>query len=103
STCAACQSSRWFLATLVSEAAESGVAVRLLSDAPAGEGELAFAGALGLDPAAVVPVNLRTLRVRRVPTIVLVDQNGEIHYAREGAMPGADQQDLLRSLTSLTR
>ncbi|HKV99538.1 MAG TPA: hypothetical protein VJN96_06935 [Vicinamibacterales bacterium] len=103
STCAVCRSSVPFLTTLAREAAASGVAVRLLSSAPVAPDERAFAGTWGLDPAAIVGVDLRSMRVKQVPTIVLVDREGEIHYAREGAIPAAAQDELLHRLSSLTR
>lgn len=102
-TCAVCRSAAPFLARAVTEAARSGVAVRLLSGAAAQEDELVYARLLGLDDSALLPVDFKTIRVRRVPTVVLVDRTGEIHYAREGAMPAADQADFLRRLASLTR
>lgn len=103
STCAVCRSAVPFLTTLVREAAADGVAVRLVSSAPVAPDERAFAETWGLDPAAIVGVDLRSMRVRHVPTIVLVDREGEIHYAREGAIPAAAQDELLRRLSSLTR
>jgi hypothetical protein len=66
------------------------------------ESELAFARGLGLVDGQVAPVDLRTLRLRRVPTIVLVDRHGAIHYALEGAVPASDQEDVIKRLISLT-
>ena len=103
STCAVCRSSVTFLTKLVREAAAAGVAVRLLSSAPVAPDELAFAQGIGLGPAEVVAVDMRTIRVARVPTIVLVDREGEIRYAREGAIPAAEQDGLLSTLSSLAR
>jgi hypothetical protein len=103
STCAVCRSSVPFLATLVRKAAASGVAVRLMSSAPVAPDERAFAETWGLDPAAIIGVDLRSMRVKHVPTVVLVDREGEIHFAREGAIPAAAQDELLNRLSSLTR
>lgn len=103
STCAVCQSSVPFLTTLVREAAASGVAVRLLTSTPVAPDELAYAQATGLSAAEVVGVDLHALRVKRVPTLVLVDREGAIHYAHEGAVPAVEQEALLRRLPSLTR
>jgi thiol-disulfide isomerase/thioredoxin len=103
STCAVCRSSVPFLARLVQEAAASGVAVRLVSSAPVLPAEVAFAQALGLGATELVGVDVRTLRVKQVPTVVLVDRAGDIRYAREGAVPAVDQDELLRTLSSLTR
>ena len=98
-----CRSSVPFLARLVQEAAASGVAVRLVSSAPVSPDELAFAQALGLGATELVGVDVRTLRVKQVPTVVLVDRAGDIRYAREGAVPAVEQDELLRTLSSLTR
>lgn len=103
STCTVCQRSVPFLAQLVREAARAGVQVRLLSSAPLTSDELAYARALGLDPTQVVATDWKTLRVKRVPTLVLVNQRGEIDYAREGSVPALEQEDLLRQLRSLMR
>lgn len=103
STCEVCQRSAGFLSRLASQTASAGGAVRLVSSAPVAEGELAFARALGLADGQVAPVDLKTLRVRRVPTIVLVDRQGAIHYAREGAVAASDQEDVIKTLISLTR
>lgn len=103
STCTVCQRSVPFLAQLVRESARAGVQVRLLSNAPLTPDELAYARALGLDSTQVVVADWRTLRVKRVPTLVLVNQRGEIDYAREGSVPALEQEDLLRRLRSLTR
>jgi hypothetical protein len=103
STCEVCQRSSPFLRALAAEAAQAGVGVRLLSSDPVPQNERMFAGALGLADAQVVPVDLKTLRLRRVPTILLVDRQGAIRYAREGAVPAAEQQDVVRTVISVTR
>jgi hypothetical protein len=103
STCAVCQRLVPFFRRLVDGAEKSGIHVRLVSASPLNPAELAFARALGLGDDDVAPVDVKSLRLQRVPTIVLVDQRGEIHYAREGAVPAGEQGDLLRRMTSLTK
>lgn len=103
STCEVCQRSSAFLRRLAGESAGAGADVRLITSAPVAEGELAFARTLGLPDGQVAPVDLKTLRLRRVPTIVLVDRRGAIHYAREGAVPASDQEDVIKTVISLTR
>jgi thioredoxin-related protein len=102
STCEVCQRSAGFLRRLAGETAVAGGTVRLVSSTPVVESELAFARGLGLVDGQVAPVDLRTLRLRRVPTIVLVDRHGAIHYALEGAVPASDQEDVIKRLISLT-
>jgi len=103
STCSVCQRSVPYFRRIFDEAARDGIPVRLLSSAPLDPAELDFARGLGLRDEDVVPVDHKTLRLRRVPTIVLVDQRGEIHYAREGAVPAGEQGELLRRMTSLVQ
>jgi hypothetical protein len=103
STCEVCQRSSGFLRRLAAEASTAGVNVRLVSSTPVVGSELAFARVLGLGDAQVAPVDLKTVRLRRVPTIVLVDRSGEIHYARESAVPPSEQEDVIKTLVSLTR
>lgn len=104
SSCAASERSAAFLKRLVTTVgAAPNVRVRLLTAAPASPQELDFARRLGLDATQVTAVDLSTLRVRQVPSLVLVDGHGEIHYAREGAVPASRQEDVVRSMTSLAR
>ena len=103
STCPVCRQSVPLLGRLIQESRAAGVQVRLLSVAPVADDELTYAQAIGLDASQVVGANLKALRVKRVPTVVLVDRQGEIHYAREGAAPTAELEDFLRQLTPLTR
>jgi hypothetical protein len=103
STCAVCRSAVPFLTTLVREAAAHGVAARLISGTPDARDEVAFAETFGLGGGAIVGADFRSLRVKRVPTIVLVDRDGVIHSAREGAIPAAAQAEWLRTLSSLSR
>jgi len=103
STCPACQRSSLLFKQLVAEANTVGVASRLVSGVPVAAEEMAYARGLGLTQEEVVGVDLQKLRVRLVPTIVLVDRRGEIHYAWEGAVPVGQQADLLRRMTSLSR
>jgi hypothetical protein len=77
--------------------------VRLVTAGPAAPQEIEFARGLGLEAGQVTAVDLSTLRVRTVPSFVLVDDKGGIHYAREGAVPASQQEDVLRTMTSLTR
>jgi hypothetical protein len=103
STCEVCQRSSGFLRRLAGESASAGMGVRLISSTPLAESELVFARVLGLADGQVAPVDLKTLRLRRVPTIVLADRQGAIHYAREGAVPASEQEDVIKRLISLTR
>lgn len=103
STCDACQRSAPAFKELVGEAVREGMAVRLISAAPVAAREADFARALGLTDADVVGLPLATLRLKHVPTIVVVDRAGAIHYVREGAVSEHDKEGLFRDLAALTR
>jgi len=100
STCPVCRQSVPSFIRLVEKSKAAGVQVRLLSVAPVAEDELAYAKAIGLDTTEVVGADLKALRVKRVPTVVLVNSQGEIQYAREGATPTMELEDFVRRLTS---
>jgi thioredoxin-related protein len=104
STCSASGRSAEFLRRLVATVeALPHVRVRMVTAAPVAAQELEFARSLGLDEAQVTAVDLSTLRVRQVPSLVLVDGSGQIHYAREGAVPVRQQEDVLQIVAALTR
>jgi thiol-disulfide isomerase/thioredoxin len=102
STCAACRKAAPFFKSLVSEAARGGgvqmrVVMDTLSHADRTEA-LAYVATLGLDPTALVAVDLKATRITRVPTLVLVDRDGTVLSDWESPMP---QDEVLRSLVSL--
>jgi hypothetical protein len=63
--------------------------------------EREYLRAIGLDEDRLVGVDFRKLRLRRVPTIVLVDRRGEVQYALEGAPTALNQEDLLKVAASM--
>jgi hypothetical protein len=81
SACGACQAAKPALSTLAEEARRRGAGVVLV--APAGPGERAFARDVGLAD-SLVELDVRRLRVTRVPALMLVDRLGTVLLAREG-------------------
>jgi hypothetical protein len=59
--------------------------------------EQQFARDIGLDERQVVPLDLTTLRVRGVPTVLLVDTAGKILAVTEGAPKPSDASTFLRA------
>lgn len=78
SSCASCVKHEAGLKHLV--AALSGAPVRLVMVTGRGrlDDEYGFAARLGLAPSQVVPLELRRLRLRHVPMLVLVDRAGTV-------------------------
>jgi hypothetical protein len=96
SSCGACQDAKPFFATLVSELKRARDSqTLLLTEQPAGE-ERVFAVDVGIPEDHVRSMDLRGLRVRRVPTLLLVDASGGIRFVKEGAPKAAEQEDWLR-------
>jgi hypothetical protein len=58
---------------------------------------------IGLDDSRLVAVDFATLRVARVPTVVLVDRRGEVRYTLEGIPTAGEQDALIRIASSLDR
>jgi hypothetical protein len=62
--------------------------------------ELQYAEHLGLEKGSVVPLDLRSLHVRLVPTLVVVDRRGMVRYSQEGA-PSSEPEATLAALQSV--
>jgi hypothetical protein len=85
SSCGGCQAAKPWLRDLVDEARRAGpVRVALLVEKPE-PAEHAFAREIGVAPEDVVAVELTRFKVRRVPTILLVDGGGAIRFSHEDA------------------
>jgi hypothetical protein len=63
--------------------------------------EREYLRAIGLDEDRLVGVDFRNLRLRRVPTIVLVDRDGKVRYSLEGAPTALKQEELIRIAASV--
>jgi len=64
--------------------------------------EREYLRAIGLDEDRLIGVDFRNLRLRRVPTMVLVDRHGEVRYSLEGVPTALNQEELLRIAAAMT-
>lgn len=62
------------------------------------ENERLFAAEIGVAASHLIQVSHRELRLRLVPTLVLVDQDGRILLSREGIVTESDRNDVIALL-----
>ena len=102
SRCAVCLRTAPFFRTLASQVAgRDGLQMQVVMDAASDADRaeaLAYASSIGLDASAVVVRDLRTTRIKRVPTLILVDGNGTVLSDWESPMP---QDEVFRTLVSM--
>lgn len=105
SSCGACQASKPVMAGIVADVAKrAGIRVALVTPEALAEEEEKFARDLGLDPSQIYRTDLRRLRLRQVPTMVVTDHSGRILMVREGLLTESDREDVVhRSTEALTR
>ncbi len=97
SSCSACQAARPAFADLVAEARRRPtVGVAMVIDDGTQADERQYLQALGLEDRHVVAIQLKSLRLQRVPMTVLVDRRGIILYSREGPPSRLDHQEILQ-------
>jgi hypothetical protein len=101
SSCPACQSYRPAFAALVGMARKSNIQVTILVR-NGDESERQYALDLGLEEDRVKTVDFSKLRLRRVPTTLLVDSRGLIYFSQEGPPPSHEDEHFLRTLISLS-
>jgi thiol-disulfide isomerase/thioredoxin len=103
SGCGACERMKPFLSKLA--ARENGTTVRVV--AVTGQqnrpSSIKFAQQIGLDVSHLATIDVTKLRLKNVPTWVLVDRSGRIRAALEGIPAQADQDHLLRTVTALSQ
>ena len=95
-SCGACQTSKPIMAALVAGVAKRpDVQVVLVVPDEVPDEERLFARELGLDSSHILQTDLRRLRLRQVPSMVLTDDSGRILIAREGLLTETDRDDVL--------
>jgi hypothetical protein len=101
SSCSACQASKPVMAAIANDlSTRADTALTLVApEKPAAE-QREFAEAIGIDATRIVYADLRSLRLRYVPAVVVTDRAGRVLFAREGLMTETDRLDLLRALES---
>lgn len=103
SDCGACARMKPFLARLAARDDDSAVRVVAVTGAGNRPDALAFAKQIGLGESRLVMMDVGKLRLKRVPTIVLMDRSGVIQTALEGIPSSEEEEKLLRTVTSLSR
>jgi thiol-disulfide isomerase/thioredoxin len=102
STCVFCQRARPLFAKLAADVAEDPSVRMVMVSSPSGRtGDLEYARSVGLDESRIVVLDPRSLRLKTVPTLVLVDRQGQVRYSHEGMPTAADLEELLRTTTVL--
>ena len=101
SSCAACQAAKPVLAALAPRLRQTPTdIVMIISGAHAGD-EAVYAHDLGVDAAHLVALDLSGLRVKLLPTVVLVNRSGQVLYSVEGVPTAVDQQRFLQAAAAL--
>jgi hypothetical protein len=100
-SCVACQKAQPFLKKLVGRLNGRAVAV-MAHPAGADADDLAFAQALGITENHLVIVK-PGLKVRSTPTIVVVNRNGTVLEAWEGAGPPEKQASIVKAIDAALR
>jgi hypothetical protein len=101
STCAACERSKPLHQRLITDnASRADLRVMLATPDPLAR-ELDYGRALGLADARVIHIETPTVKVKTVPTLLLVNRYGVVVATREGVLDDAEQllfRDLIAKL-----
>jgi hypothetical protein len=101
SSCSACQDAVPGLKRLVADVSQTADAqVLMVIRQSSSEDEFALAESLGIPPSHVVPADLRRLRLRRVPAVVIVDRNRKVLFAMSGVPSESDIRTAVQFLTT---
>ncbi len=103
SDCGACARMKPFLSRLAARDDAAAVRVVAVTGDRNRADALAFVKQIGLGESSLVTMDLTNFRLRRVPTVVLMDRSGAIQAAVEGIPSSQDEEKLLRTVTSLSR
>jgi thiol-disulfide isomerase/thioredoxin len=103
SDCGACARMKPFLARLAARDDAATVRVVAVTSLGTRADALAFAKQIGLGESHLVIMDLGSLRLKRVPTVVLMDRSGAIQTALEGIPSSQEEEKLLRMVTSLSQ
>lgn len=99
SACGASQAGKPFFAEMIAKATRlAGIGAVMVSGRTAQEDERRFAKAVGLADSALVRIDLTALRVKEVPTMLLVDRTGRILHLQSGLPDEAAQKALMKAL-----
>lgn len=101
SNCDACRRSLPFHQAIAGAVgARPDLHLRIVLTSP-GDDEAAYAAAIGVRADQVTRINARGTRLRRVPTILIVDRQGIVVEKKEGVLPETEQHALIEKLRKL--
>lgn len=101
--CGACERLKPFLTRLAARSDPASLRVIAVTSASNRQAAVAFAKQIGLDELQLVTMDLRTVRVSQVPTLVLVNHTGTVEGAIQGIPTSQEEGDLLRTVTRLSQ
>jgi hypothetical protein len=95
--CVACQSAKPTFTSLITRLRHRGALRVAMVVRPGSEREeRPYLHDLGLDDTSLVTADFSALRMKRVPTTLLVDQQGIVRYFVEGPPSAVDEAELMR-------
>ena len=106
SSCGACERAKPMLSSAIREVTrESSVSVAMVAGAGATAADRQFARDLGIPEDRFFTLDVQSLKLERVPTLVLVDQRGTVLFEREGTLDQTHFDQLLSAagVPSLSR
>lgn len=102
SSCGACDRARPVVGGLVAALRDRpSVRLTMIVDENTQAVEQQYLRDVGLAEDRLAAADFRTLRLRRVPTTLLVDREGRVLHAHEGELSALDAAELLRMATSV--
>ncbi len=103
STCPACQKSQAAYAEFVRLAALARIPAKLVTTELTRDPEVAFASTMGIPEEGVVQTPPKTLRVTRVPLLILIDSTGVIQHLWPSIPDESQKADILETLRGLAQ
>ena len=100
-TCHFCEESMPFYKRLVDERNQKGSNVKVIAAVPREEAKAEEAqkmASAGVNPDGVVVLDFNSVKVLGTPTILLVDNQGEVHEVWVGKQPDSGEKDILEVL-----
>jgi hypothetical protein len=95
-SCTACQSSKESFAGLVAAVGtQPNAQVVMVTGVLEKASDAAFARDIGIQPDKLIHTDIRRLRLRYVPAVVVTDRKGRILLAREGVLTESDRSDIM--------
>jgi hypothetical protein len=100
SSCSACQKSADVLRELFLRANRSGLALTIVDGTSSRVDDVGFVSDIGGSDAKLVSLDLTRLRLKRVPTLLLVDKTGRVIVTHEGLVQPKDELQFVQGMTA---